>query len=147
MPSDLGYVIRKVLELSRRGIGLQGFQKALGLVQFGAQFLEFVLGQEVPAPEGQSVLKALLCEYDLLHLVDHSLLQFLNRLVLALCDELGHTRCQSKQLENCFERWDVPILGPLDVLELDQFIHAGPGQLHQPRSVELVPRNGKDDFS
>ncbi len=85
-------VIAEVLELARRGVGLQGLKEGLGLVQFGAQLLDFVLGQQAAAPEEQPGLHALLYEYQPLDGVGDRLLQLLNRLVLALSDQLRHAR-------------------------------------------------------
>ena len=75
------------------------------------------------------------------------LLHFLNRLVLALRDQLGHARREAEQFEKRLERREVPVLGPLDVLELDQFVDAGPGQLRQARGVELLARDGQHQFA
>ena len=60
-------VVAEVLELAGRGVGLQGFKEGLGLVQFGAQLLDFVLGQQAAAPEEQPGLQALLHEHQPLH--------------------------------------------------------------------------------
>ena len=38
-------------------------------------------------------------------------------------------------------------LGLFDVLELDEFVHAGPGQLRQSYGIELLARNGKDHIT
>ena len=106
-------------------------------------FCDFFLGQQVPAPEEQTALQALLQEHQLFHRLGDGLLQLLNRLVLALGDQLGHARRQTEQFEQRLERGQVPVLGPLDVLELSQFVHAGPGQLRQAGGVELLARNGE----
>ena len=136
-------IVAEVLELAGRGVGLQGFQEGLGLVQFGAQLLDFVLGQQAAAPEEQPVLQALLHEHQPFHRAGDGLLQLLNRLVLPLGDQLRHARREPEQFEEGLERREVPVLGPLDVLELDQFVDAGSGQLRQPRGVELLARNGQ----
>ena len=140
-------VVAEVLELAGRGVGLQGFEEGLGLVQFGAQLLDFVLGQQAAAPEEQPGLQALLHEHQPLHGVGDGLLQLLNRLVLALGDQLGHARREPEQFEERLERREVPVLGPLDVLELGQLVDAGPGQLRQPRGVELLARDGQHQLA
>ncbi len=136
-------VVAEVLELAGRRVGLQGFEEGLGLIQFGAQLLDFVLGQQAAAPEEQPGLQALLHEHQPLHGGGDGLLQFLNRLVLALGDQLGHARREAEQFEERLERRQVPVLGPLDVLELGQLVDAGPGQLRQARGVELLARDGQ----
>ena len=50
-------VVAEVLELAGRSVGLQGFKEGLGLVQFGAQLLDFVLSQQAVAPKNSPVCK------------------------------------------------------------------------------------------
>ncbi|OQC24621.1 MAG: hypothetical protein BWX71_01809 [Deltaproteobacteria bacterium ADurb.Bin072] len=140
-------VIAEVLELTGRGVGLQGFKEGLGLVQFPAELLDLVLGQQAAAPKEQPGLHALLHQHQPFDGVGDGLLQFLNRLVLALGDQLRHARREPKKFEKRLERRKVPVLGPLDMLELGQFVDAGSGQLRQARGIELLARDGEDHFA
>ena len=62
---------------------------------------------------------------------------------LALRDKLHHARGRAEQFEERLEGRKVPILGAFDVLELDQLVDAGSGQLRQVRGVELLAGNRK----
>ena len=113
-------VVAEVLELARRRVGLQGFEEAFGSVQFGAQLLDFVLGQQAAAPEEQPGLQVLLNEHQPFHCGGDSLLQLLNRLVLALFNShLCHSWGKSEQFESSLNGPDVWHLRLLDVLEID----------------------------
>ncbi len=103
---------------------------------------DFVFGQQAFAPKEQPGLQALLQEYEPLHSSGDGLLQLLNRLVLALGDQLRHTRCEAEQLEKRVECRQVPVFGPLKVLELSQLVKAGPNQLRQSCGIKLFAREG-----
>ena len=134
-------VIAEVLELAGRGVGLEGFQEGLGLVEPVAQLGCFLLGEQVPAPERQAALQALLDQDQLLHHLGDGFLELLDRLFLALGDELRHARREPEQLEECLEGGQVPVFGSLDVLEVGQLVDARRSQLRQPGGVELLAGN------
>jgi len=92
-------VVAEVLELAGRRVGLEGFQEGLGLVEAVAQLGCFFLGEQVPAPERQTALQTLLDQDQLLHHLGDGLLELLDRLFLALGDELRHARREPEQLE------------------------------------------------
>ena len=53
-------------------------------------------------------------------------------------------RRESKQFEQGFDRRQIPVFGPFDVLELRELVHSGPCQLRQAGGIELLTRNGEN---
>ena len=60
----------------------------------------------------KTVFQSLLRSDNLLDILANFGLQLLNRLVLALGDQLRHARRESEQFEKRLERREVPVLGP-----------------------------------
>ena len=75
------------------------------------------------------------------------LLQLLNRIGLALGDEVRHARGQPEQLEQRLQGRDVPILGALDMSETDQLVERQGGERGQVGGVELAAGDGEHEIA
>src|SRR5690606_7646569 len=64
-----------------------------------------------------------------------------------LRDELNLTGGESEQLEQRFEGRQVPLLGRLDMPEVDQLADRRRGQLGQLCGVELLARDGEHEIT
>ena len=75
------------------------------------------------------------------------LLELLDRLVLALGDQVRHARGQPEQREQRLEGRQVPFLGPLDVPEVDELVERRGGERGQAGGVELGSGNGEHEVA
>ena len=74
------------------------------------------------------MLNCLLGQDHTLYQLGDTSLHFGDGVRLALGDELRHTRREVKQLEERPKRGQVPVFGPLNVLEVNQLVNRGRGK-------------------
>ena len=141
-----GFLV-EVLQLARRVVGLQGFKERLGVVQLAAQFRAFLLREQGAAPERQTVAQVLPGANQLLHGFAYCRLHLLNRLVLALREQLRQAGGAAQQLEQGGQGRQVPLLGAFEVLEAGEVGEGNGGKLRQAHGVELAAGDGQHDVA
>ena len=83
-----GSVVAEVFQLTRRGVGLQRFKEALGLVQPAGLAGQVGACEQIQAPEGEPFAQGLLGHDDALDDLAHAIKHLNNRGVVPFCDEL-----------------------------------------------------------
>ena len=136
-------LMAEVLDAAGRVVALEGFEKGLGPFQVRAEALGSVSVDQVPAPERDAALEGVMGRGQPSDEPGDGSLELLDRLVLALGDQVRHARAQPQQREQRLEGREVPFLGPLDVLEVDELVERRGGQRGQAGGIELAAGNGE----
>jgi len=138
----------QVLELADGVVRRQRFGEFLQRIQPGVPVFGFFLAQQVLAPEAELALLQVGAGLEhARHQRTDFLLQFDDRLGIALAGLLGQAGRQVEQLEQGTQHREVDLLGRLDVFELLEFLQRTLCKLHQLAGVDLVTGDRQYDVA
>ena len=121
--------VAEIFELARCLVSLQAFEELFGLVDVARQRGHFIIGEQAVSPKRNAVTEFLFGHHQLFHPPHHFSIELDHRVRIILRDLNGQSGRQSQQIKKGFDGRNVPILGLLDVFEIDQIIQRSGGKL------------------